>query len=148
MSAHDAQDKLTDGSVAKKLAGLGFPTFLGLAAVFSQSLVDTYFVGQLGRDYLAALSFTFPVALFFTSISIGLSAGVSSVVARSYGSTDLEAVRKITTDSLILSALLIAVFSLLGFFPLTSFSASWAPKETYFLLYIAICRFGIHRCPF
>lgn len=86
----------------------------GLIAVLSQSLVDTYFVGQLGTEPLAALSFTFPVALTFTSLSIGLSAGASSLVSRVIGSGRRQQAKSWVTDSLVLSALVVGTLSLLG----------------------------------
>ena len=86
----------------------------GLIAVLSQSLVDTYYVGRLGTEPLAALSFTFPVALTFTSLSIGLSAGASSLVSRVIGSGERQQARLWVTDGLILSMLIVGLLSFVG----------------------------------
>ena len=105
---------LTTGSVHGGLLRLAGPMVFGLAAVLSQSLVDTYFVAQLGTAQLAALSFTFPVALTFTSLSIGLSAGAASVVSRVIGESKEGEARRLATASLLLATALVAVLSLLG----------------------------------
>lgn len=86
----------------------------GILAIMSLYLADTYFVGQLGTKELAALSFTFPVVMVLVSVSIGLSAGTSSVLARAIGEHDEAKVRRLTTDSLVLSFLLVLILSILG----------------------------------
>jgi len=105
---------LTRGNVSLRLFGLAGPMVFGLVAVLSQSLVDTYFVGKLGTVQLAALSFTFPVALTFTSLAIGLSAGASSVVSRVIGAGNRQEARRWVTDGLILSAVIATSISIIG----------------------------------
>ncbi|MEM6294570.1 MAG: MATE family efflux transporter [Myxococcota bacterium] len=111
MSARD----LTQGSVPAHLLRLGAPMVLGVLAVLSINLADAYFVGQLGTDELAALSFTFPVVLTITSLSIGLSAGSSSIVSRAIGRGDDEGAKRLATDSLALALLVVAIACGLGF---------------------------------
>ena len=53
--------------------------------MMSLNVVDTWFVAQLGKDELAAMSFTFPVVMTLVSLGIGLMAGTSSVIARVVG---------------------------------------------------------------
>jgi len=105
---------LTNGAISLGIVRLAGPMVFGLVAVLSQNLVDTYFVGQLGTVPLAALSFTFPVALTFTSLSIGLSAGASSLVSRVIGSGRREQARAWVTNGLVLSAMIVGVLSFVG----------------------------------
>ena len=105
---------LTLGSTKKHLFNLSWPMSFGILAVLSTSLVDTYFVGQLGTEQLAALSFTFPVALAINSISIGFGVGTSSVISRVIGSGNKDAAKRVATDSLILATLVISFFAILG----------------------------------
>jgi putative MATE family efflux protein len=90
------------------------PVLLGIATMMAQSLVDTWFLGRVGDSALAAYSFGFPILLIVTSVAIGLGAGTSSVVARAIGSGDTRRARRLTTDSLILSFLIIAVLAFIG----------------------------------
>ena len=39
------------------------PMILGIIAILAFNLVDTFFIGMLGTEALAAISFTFPVTL-------------------------------------------------------------------------------------
>ena len=67
------------------------------------NLVDTFYVGKLGTDELAALSFTFPVILVVVSIALGLGMGTSAVISRAIGEGDHYKVQRLTTDGLLLA---------------------------------------------
>jgi len=53
---------------------------LGIVAILAFNLVDTFFIGMLGTEALAAISFTFPVTFVVTSLAMGLGAGLSAVI--------------------------------------------------------------------
>lgn len=89
------------------------PTLLALAApnaavTLLQSLVtvlDAYFVAQLGADAIAGVSLVFPVVMLMQTMSSGgMGGGVSSAVARALG-----AGRRADADALATHALLIAL---------------------------------------
>ena len=48
------------------------PMILGIIAILAFNLVDTFFIGMLGTQALAAISFTFPVTFVVTSLTMGL----------------------------------------------------------------------------
>lgn len=106
---------LTEGPIGSLLVRLTIPMVFGIIGIVAFNLVDTFFVGRLGTDELAALSFTFPVVLIINSIALGLGTGASAVIARAIGEGDHDKVRRLTTDSLILSLLLVTAFVVAGF---------------------------------
>ena len=108
------KSKLTEGPVGLQLLKLTLPLVWGVFAVIAFSLADTYFVVQLGTNQLAAMSFTFPVVMVLGSVAMGLGVGASSIIARAIGSGDRYRVRQLTTDSLILSLLVVAILAGLG----------------------------------
>lgn len=115
---------MTEGPIWQKLLNLSAPMVFGIMAVMSISLVDTYYVGELGTKPLAALSFTFPVAFTIMSLAIGLSAGSASVVSRAIGSKNEEKTKSLSTDSIMLSFLVVLILSIIGYMtirPLFSF---------------------------
>ena len=114
MSGTAAKARLTEGPVGPHLVRLTVPMIWGLLAFMTFGLVDTFFVGRLGAPELAAMSFAFPVMMVLISIAIGLGAGTSSVLARAIGEGDQERVKRLTTDSLVLAFLVVAVVSLAG----------------------------------
>ena len=87
---------------------------VGVAAMLSISIADTYFLGKLGTAELAAISFTFPVVLTVTSLAIGMSAGATSFASRSIGRGDTQHVKRLATDSLVLSFVVVSLVSALG----------------------------------
>jgi putative MATE family efflux protein len=107
--------KLTHGPVSQRLRELTVPTIWGVFAMMTFNVVDTWFVGQLGTSELAAMSFTFPVVMTLVSVSIGLSAGTSSVLARAAGKDDHEQMQRLATDAILLTALITVALSLLGY---------------------------------
>jgi putative MATE family efflux protein len=106
--------QLVEGSVPAILLKLTLPMILGIFGMVAFNLADTYFVGQLGIKELAAMSFTFPVVMVIASFSLGLGIGASAVISRAIGEGDHEKVQRLTTDSLILSVLLVAGFVVVG----------------------------------
>jgi len=106
--------KLTEGPVERHLVNMTLPVLLGIATMMAQSLIDAWFLGKVGDRALAAYSFGFPILLIVSSVAIGLGAGTSSVVARAIGANDHRRVRRLTTDSLILSFLIVAVLAAIG----------------------------------
>lgn len=97
--------RLVQGKVSRHLLRMTVPMIWGLIAILGFSVADTYFVGQLGTDELAAISFTFPVVLMVISISVGFGSGAASVVARALGAGDKARARQLVTAALLLAAL-------------------------------------------
>lgn len=112
------QATLTDGHVSKQLKSLALPLVWGLMATMSLNAIETFFIAQLGREPLAALSFTFPVIMVLTSLGIGLGAGTSSAVARAIGEGDSYKARRLATDAMSLTFIISASVCLLGWITL------------------------------
>lgn len=106
---------LTRGPLPRHIVRLAGPMSLGILAIMTMNLVDTYFVGQLGTDQLAAMSFTFPVVFFLGSLTMGIGVGVTSVVSRAVGQGDRAKARRVTTDALALAMMIVAVISVAGY---------------------------------
>ena len=108
------QQRLLEGNVGPQLIKLTIPMIWGVLAITAFNIVDTYFVGQLGTEPLAAMSFTFPVVMTLGSLAMGLGVGTSSVIARAIGEGDRDRVQRLTTDSLTLSLIIVVIFVFLG----------------------------------
>ena len=105
---------LTEGRVESQLIQLTLPMIWGIFTVVAFRLTDTYFVSQLGTNELAAMSFTFPVIMAMGDIARGLGTGASSIIARAIGQDQHDRVRRLTTDSLLLSLLVVGILAGLG----------------------------------
>ncbi len=107
---------LTEGAIGNRLIRLTLPMVWGIFALVAFNLADTYYVGQLGTDRLAAMSFTFPVVMTLGSLALGLGVGASSIIARAIGQGDRSRVQRFTTNSLTLGVVAVAVLASLGLF--------------------------------
>jgi len=106
--------RLTEGPVGRHLVDMTLPVLLGITTMMAQGLIDTWFIGRVGDAELAAFGFSFPILMIVTSVAIGLGAGTSSVVARAIGANDHRRARRLSTDSLLLSFLIVAAVSFVG----------------------------------
>lgn len=97
--------------VLRRMTG---PMILGIVAILAFNLIDTFFIGMLGTQALAAISFTFPVTFVVTSLAMGLGAGLSAVIGHTLGQGKHEEAARITTDSLFLAVIMVSLLSIGG----------------------------------
>ncbi|MGK0401638.1 MAG: putative MATE family efflux protein [Candidatus Azotimanducaceae bacterium] len=90
------------------------PMILGISSSLLAGLAEAYYLGLLGSEQLAALGFTFPVTAALMSITLGVSIGLSSVLAREVGGGHKELIQRTTTGGLILAAGIMILVTLLG----------------------------------
>lgn len=108
------QARLLVGPVAPTLFRMTLPMVAGILAMMLYNIVDTYFVGRLGGDPLAAMGFTFSITQIIMGFALALMIGTSTVLARLIGAGDGGQVRRITTDGLLLSGCTILVLGGVG----------------------------------
>ena len=100
----------------KALISMSLPISIGMLSTFLFQVIDTYFVGQLGAESLAALSFSSTIYFLLVGIFIGLSVGVSIIIGKSTGEKDLEKVKKTTLIAIMVSLMLAVTLVSLGLF--------------------------------
>ena len=111
-----AKAKLTSGPVSSAILSMMAPMVIGLMVIITNSLVDAYFVSQLGSAPLAAVSYAFPVSFIVGAIAMGLGTGTASLASRLFGAGNQEKVRQIATHSMLLgliAGLCVVIFGLL-----------------------------------
>ncbi len=106
--------ELTAGPIGKTLTRLTVYMIFGFFATIAFNLVDTWFVAKLGTKELAAMGFIFPVVMIIGAIAIGLGMGTSALVSRAIGEGNQAGVQRLTTDSLVLSLLVVFFFVIVG----------------------------------
>ena len=115
---------LTKGPIAKTLFALAAPVVLGMSLQTAYNIIDTYFIGLLGSDELAAVSVTFPVVFIFIAIASGLSVGTIALVSQALGAKNRKHANNVAEHSLLLaliSGIIIAVSGILFSAPLFAF---------------------------
>ncbi|MDJ0978967.1 MAG: MATE family efflux transporter [Erythrobacter sp.] len=98
---NDTIAKLIEGPITGHLVSQTLPGIIGVAAIMSIGLVDAYFIGQLGNDPLAAISFIFPVSVALSSLGVGVMVGINSVVSRALGEGDEDKAQRRATFGIV-----------------------------------------------
>ncbi|MBT8421996.1 MAG: MATE family efflux transporter, partial [Gammaproteobacteria bacterium] len=95
----------TEGPPGPAIISLMIPMMIGMMALLSYSIADTWFIGRIGTMELAAVAFTFPVAFIVNALSMGLGIGTSSVASRLFGANELGQIQRITTHAALLAVI-------------------------------------------
>lgn len=114
MAIHKAN--LTEDPIVPTLAKLTWPMIFGMLGSVLFNLADTFFIGKVGVDELAAIGFTFPAIMFVSSIAGGIGIGTASLFSRILVSKEKSAVRRYAMHIFILALIAVIIFVLLGLF--------------------------------
>ncbi len=106
---------LREGSITGHLVRLTVPMIWGIAAIISFQLADMYFIGRLGVEALAAITFTFPVTYAFLTLMIAMGIAISSIISRLIGEDRKDETYSVTTHALMLAFIVGAVLVVVGF---------------------------------
>jgi len=110
-----APSDFTTGPIHTHLIRLTGYMLLGFVSIMTASLMETVYIGMIGTNELAAVSFTFPLVMILQGVAMGLSVGASSIVARTMGTGDREKVRRLITHCFILVMVLILLFTSIAY---------------------------------
>jgi putative MATE family efflux protein len=86
---HKKVDKFIEDP-KKALFKLALPITLAMFVQIMYNIVDTAFVGRLGADAIAALTFSFPIFFILMALNNGISVGMSSRISRFLGSKEIK----------------------------------------------------------
>src|SRR5690606_22704313 len=103
-------------SLGRAIFLLALPMMLELVMESTFSIVDIYFVGQLGASAVATVGLTETYLFLLYSIAMGLSMGITAIVARRIGEKNTEEAGTTAVQSIILSLLISLPFAIAGIF--------------------------------
>ena len=107
---------ITQGVIWKQLLYFFFPLWFGTFFQQLYNTVDTVVVGRfVGTTALAAVGSTGVVANLTVGIFTGLSSGAVVAIAQRYGARQDEEVRKSVHTAMLLSLLIGAFFTVVGY---------------------------------
>lgn len=130
MTRTERTRRITSEPIGPLLARLTGTMMLGVIAMMTLGIVDTWFISLLGTNQLAAIGFIIPVYMIFVSIALGIGMGISSITSRLIGEAKHDAAARYVTDAQILAlifSILIAI--LIGFSIDAVFSAMGATGQ-------------------
>lgn len=105
---------LTEGDIRPLLVKLTLPMLWGMLSMTIFNLTDTFFIGQLGKKELAAMSFTFPVVTALNSFAFGLGVGASAVISVIVGEGNRKEVKRLATHAMLLGCTIGCIIAATG----------------------------------
>lgn len=104
----------TSGPLAASILFLAIPMVLEMAMESVFAVVDIFFVSKLGAEAVAAVGLTESLMTAVYTVAMGLSIGVTAIVARRIGEKNPEGAGAATVQAMILGAAVAAVLGVLG----------------------------------
>ncbi|HEY8521947.1 MAG TPA: MATE family efflux transporter [Gammaproteobacteria bacterium] len=104
----------TQGGVGRAVLLLAIPMMLEMAMESLFAIVDIFFVSSLGADAIAAVGLTEAVLTLLYAVAVGLSMGVTALVARRIGEGDPDAAARVAGQTIWVGVLASAVIGVAG----------------------------------
>ncbi len=107
---------LTEGSIVKSLLILSWPIILANILQVAYQLVDTFWVGRISAEAVAAISFSFPILFLVISFGGGFALAGTILVSQYKGKGDLKQVDYVSAQTLLMLVVIATILSIIGFF--------------------------------
>jgi len=98
----------------KAMIALSLPVAVAMFVQTMYNIVDTAFVGRLGTEAIAALSFSFPVFFILVGLTQGIGTGLNSTISRSIGAGRITEAENAAVHGLVISVVFAVVTFLAG----------------------------------
>lgn len=106
---------LTGGDIGSSLLYLSAPIVIINLLRMAYNMADTFWLGQLSKEALAAIGFGFPLIFLFISLGMGLAVAGSVLVAQFEGSENEKMVNFTASQTITFSFIASLLFGLLGY---------------------------------
>jgi len=107
---------LTEGSILKSLLSLSIPIIFANLLQTAYQLTDTFWVGRLGAEAIAAVSLSFPMIFLVVSLGGGLVMAGTILVSQFKGKNDQKAINHIAAQTLLMVGAISLVLATAGYF--------------------------------
>lgn len=113
----------------KALYLISYPVALAMLVQVLYDVIDTVFIGRLGAEELAAITFAFPLFFILFALNSGLGAGMGSKISRLLGQKNRRDAENTAMHGVIFSVVLAAILLALGFYILTPLFEMFGAKD-------------------
>lgn len=107
---------LLEGSIVKSLIKISTPIIFANMLQTVYQLTDTFWVGRLGVNSVAAVSLSFPILFLLISLAIGFAMAGSILIAQYNGQNNSDKVAFIAGQTLSIVVILSLIISIFGYF--------------------------------
>lgn len=110
------QQQSTEGNILNSLVRLAVPIIFANILQTAYQLIDTFWLGRLGGDAVAAVSLSFPLLFFILSIGAGITLAGTVLVSHSQGAGNRKMIDINASQIVILIFLLSVILASMGYF--------------------------------
>lgn len=110
------QGDLGNDEVRKLLVTLSLPAMIGMTVQALYNVVDTFWVGRLGAEAIAALTICFPIQMILIALASGTGTGLSSIISRRLGEKRPDDAKNAVEHGLLIVLLYGILTTFLGLF--------------------------------
>ena len=112
-SVAESNKMFGEEKIGKLLLRFSVPAIISLMVAEMYNMVDSIFVGKaIGANAIGALTIAFPIQRLFFAIAMLIAIGASASVARSCGEGNLENLRSIIPNAIVLMIIIISTTSI------------------------------------
>lgn len=108
-------NKLLEGSVTKSLVKLSLPIVMANFLHTGYQLTDTFWIGRLGTDAVAALSLAFPIIFLLISLGGGFTVSGTILVSQFAGQDNRSMVSKVCAQTFLITIFLSFILGGVGY---------------------------------
>jgi putative MATE family efflux protein len=111
---HEITARLGTERLNKLLFRLSAPSIASMITISLYHLVDTFWLGQLSYQAIAAVTITFPFYIAAVAIGVGTGVGANALASRRFGERNIEATNQVAGQIFPLTAVFGLVFTIIG----------------------------------
>jgi putative MATE family efflux protein len=113
---HETTARLGTERLSKLLFRLSAPSIASMVTISLYHLADTFWLGQLSYQAIAAVTITFPFYIALVAIGVGTGVGANAVASRRFGERNIEATNQVAGQIFPLTAVFSVVFIIASVF--------------------------------
>ncbi|GAB6138214.1 MATE family efflux transporter [Halanaerobaculum tunisiense] len=109
-----SRSEILEGPITTTIFKLALPIMIGNGMQVLYNLTDTFWLGKLGSNAVAALSVSFPIVFLLISIGGGITVAGTALVSQYTGAGDYEHTNKVAGQVLVFVMSLAVLISIIG----------------------------------
>jgi len=113
---HETTARLGTERLSKLLFRLSAPSIASMVTISLYHLVDTFWLGRLSYQAIAAVTITFPFYIAVVAIGVGTGVGANALASRRFGERNIEATNQVAGQIFPLTAVFGVVFIIASVF--------------------------------
>lgn len=110
------RNKYTEGKIFHSLVSLAVPIIFANILQTAYQLIDTFWLGRLGANAVAAVSISFPVLFLILSLGVGLTLAGTVIVAQYKGAENQKMVDFSSSQTMSMIFFISIFLAILGYF--------------------------------